>query len=55
MFVSPGAGARILQKRRAAFYEGYVVKLLEEARKLGMSRQEVIELIKGGSQDEQRN
>ena len=55
MFVSPGAGARILHPPPPPPHEGYVVKLLEEARKLGMSRQEVIELIKGGSQDEQRN
>ncbi len=51
MFVSPGAVARVLEKRRRVFYAEYVVRLLEEARKLGISRDQLIAMI----QEEQKN
>ena len=46
MFVSEGAPARILEKRKKAFYEAYVVRLLDEAEKLHISRQEILNMIK---------
>lgn len=48
MFVAEGAAARIRTKRRAAFYEGYVQKLLEEAGRLGITREELIGMIRAG-------
>lgn len=45
MFVSKGAAKQVLQKRRRLFYDGYVVRLLEEAQKLGIGKQELITMI----------
>lgn len=45
MFVSPGAAARVLEKRRRSFYDQYVVRLLSEARKLGISKDQLIDMI----------
>ena len=50
MFVSEGAPSRILEKRKKAFFDAYVVRLLEEARKLHISRQEILNMIKGEEQ-----
>lgn len=49
MFVSQGAGEKILSKRRQAFYDAYVVKLLQEAEKLHITKEYLIEMIKGGN------
>ncbi len=45
MFVSNGAKERILGKRRSAFYENYVKALVDEANSLGISREELIDMI----------
>ncbi len=45
MFVSPGAKERILQKRRSMFYENYVKGLVVEAESLGISKEELINMI----------
>lgn len=52
MFVSTGAKAKIREKRRRAFYENYVRALLEEAKKLDISRQDVIGMIERSGNDE---
>lgn len=49
MFVSPGAKDMILKKRKASFYEGYIVTLLEEATKLNISTTDIIQMIERGS------
>ncbi|MBU5675120.1 GntR family transcriptional regulator [Alkaliphilus sp. MSJ-5] len=49
MFVSPGAKKKILEKRRKSFYEGFILTLLEEASKLNISKEEIIEMIEGGN------
>lgn len=41
MFVAPGAEARIRAKRRAEFLEQYVKPLVAEARKLGLTTEEL--------------
>ena len=51
MFVQYGAESRIRAKRRQRFYESAVAGLLEEAAKLGISREEVVRLIQEGSID----
>ncbi len=52
MFISTGAAERIIKSRREAFIENFIIKLLEEAQKLGLSKAEIIALIekvgKGG-------
>ena len=45
MFVAEGAKAQIIRKRRDAFYDNYVRNLLEEAKSLGISRDELIAMI----------
>lgn len=49
MFVSAGAKKKILEKRRNSFYEGYVKSLLEEAAKLNISKEDIINMIEGGN------
>ena len=46
MCVAPGARDVILKKRHNAFYEEYIVKLLSEAEKLNITKEELIKLIK---------
>ncbi|GAB3046821.1 GntR family transcriptional regulator [Virgibacillus ainsalahensis] len=46
MFVAEGAKEKLLQKRKEAFVDNYVVHLVQEADKLGISENEVFELIK---------
>jgi DNA-binding transcriptional regulator YhcF (GntR family) len=45
MYVAPGARARLLAKRREQFYEQYVVTMLQEAEKLGITTDQVTEMI----------
>jgi GntR family transcriptional regulator len=46
MFVADGAEEKLIAKRRIAFAEEYVTDLLNEADKLKISEEELIELIK---------
>lgn len=54
MFVAKGAKEKLIRKRKDAFVDDYVVPLVLEAGKLGISQNEVFELIKKikGSDDE---
>lgn len=45
MFVSQGAKDKLMDKRRKAFSDEYVVPLVEEASNLGISTSEIINLI----------
>lgn len=58
MFVSTGARQKILDKRRQAFYNNYLLPLLEEARNLGFTREDVVGMLNhsnGGVQIGRRN
>lgn len=46
MFVAEGAREKLIQKRKDAFVDEYIVKLVQEADKLSISENEIIELIK---------
>ena len=46
MFVAKGAKEQIIARRRDAFYENYVKALLEEAKSLGISSDQLIEMIR---------
>ncbi len=53
MFVARGARVRIVAKRKNGFYENYIVRLLDEADHLGISREELVDMIsKGGNAHE---
>ncbi len=49
MFVAPGAHATLVAKRREEFYEQYVVKMLQEAEKLGITEEQLAEMIRRGA------
>ena len=53
MFVSEGARQKVADKRKESFFENYIVRLLEEAEKLNISRQEIIAMI--GRADHERD
>lgn len=53
MFVAKGAAEKIRRKRRKLFAETYIRPLLEEAAKLGVSEEEMIQMIERGMCDEQ--
>lgn len=46
MFVAKGAREKLLEKRKNAFVQEYIVGLVEEADKLGISEEEIIDLIR---------
>lgn len=46
MFVSTGAKERLIKKRKKTFYVNYVEKLLIEAKSLGISKAELVEMMK---------
>ena len=45
MYVASGARARLLEKRREQFFERYVVTMLQEAEKLGITTEQLTEMI----------
>lgn len=49
MFVAEGARERLVAKRRDQFQTEYVQPLVTEADKLGISREELAAMIRGGS------
>ncbi len=45
MFVSTGAKNMIMEKRKAEFYENFVKRLVEEAKSLGIDKEELLKMI----------
>ncbi len=45
IYVASGAHARLLEKHREKFFEQYVKTMLQEAEKLGITREALIEMI----------
>lgn len=48
MFVSSGARAVLMQRRREKFFDQYVQPLAREARKLGIEPDELVDMIRQG-------
>ncbi|WP_078393895.1 GntR family transcriptional regulator [Shouchella patagoniensis] len=46
MFVAEGAKEKLMTKRKEDFMDDYVVRMVREAEKLGLSEEELVELIK---------
>lgn len=46
MFVMKGAKEKIMAKRKEEFYDNYIKKLLLEASSIGISKEELIDMIK---------
>ena len=53
MFVKQGAKKKIMEKRKGDFYQNYVVALLEEAGKLGISRRELAAMLSEEEQEDE--
>lgn len=51
MFVASGARAAVLAKRREQFYRQYIQPVADEARRLGISLEELTELIHRSATD----
>jgi GntR family transcriptional regulator len=45
MFVAQGANERIMKKRREKFYNDFMLKMLDEAQKLKLTKAELIKMI----------
>lgn len=54
MFVSPGAGEKVKEKRRAAFYDGYIKPLAGEARSLGLTGEQLAAMIQKALEEESK-
>ena len=48
MFVTEGAVMKLKEKRKEEFYDSYVRSLIEEAKKLGISGDEIIAMVARG-------
>jgi DNA-binding transcriptional regulator YhcF (GntR family) len=48
MFVSSGAVKVLREKRKSQFFERYVVSMTSEAKRLNISADEIVEMIKRG-------
>ncbi|AWP27267.1 GntR family transcriptional regulator [Paenibacillus sp. Cedars] len=51
MFVASGVRERLMEKRKTEFYEQYVVAMVKEAAKLGISKDQLSEMIRRGEND----
>lgn len=52
MFVCDGAVERLLEDRRNAFYDKYITSLVSEAKRLGLSSDNIKEMIERGFNNE---
>lgn len=52
MFVSKGAKQEIVTKRKNEFYDHYIKSLMVEAASLGISKEELIEMIQDSGEEE---
>ncbi|WNQ11087.1 GntR family transcriptional regulator [Paenibacillus aurantius] len=48
MFVAEGARSKLIEKRKDQFYEQYVVAMMKEAEKLGISGEQLADMILRG-------
>ncbi|MBB6675196.1 GntR family transcriptional regulator [Cohnella nanjingensis] len=52
MFVAEGSRARLLENRKEQFYEQYVVTMVREAEKLGITAEQLSEMIRRGERSQ---
>ncbi|AKG33936.1 GntR family transcriptional regulator [Paenibacillus durus ATCC 35681] len=50
MFVAEGARGKLMKKRREQFFDQYVMALMQEAKKLGITVDEVADMIRKGAE-----
>lgn len=49
MFVASGVRTKLMEKRKEQFYEQYVVSMVKEAEKLGITADQLSEMIRKGA------
>jgi DNA-binding transcriptional regulator YhcF (GntR family) len=49
MFVATGSQEKLMQKRREQFFEQYVMKMIQEAEKLGITSEQLVVMIQRGA------
>lgn len=54
MFVSPGAAEAIREKRKAAFYDGYVKPLVKEGASLALTKEELLAMVARAAEEGER-
>ena len=52
LFVEDGAREKIVARRSQAFYESFILSLVSEAQKLGISKESIINMLERGFGDE---
>ncbi|MGE6258110.1 GntR family transcriptional regulator [Heyndrickxia sporothermodurans] len=50
MFVSIGAREKLIEKRREQFFEQYVLNMIKEGKKLGMTIEQITEMVQRGEE-----
>ena len=53
MFVSPGAAGAIAARRKAAFYNDYVIALAREAASLGIDAEELAQMVRRAAEQKE--
>jgi len=48
MFVTEGARVKVIEKRKELFFEQYVITMIQEAKKLGITTDQLTEMIQRG-------
>ena len=48
MFVVTGSKEKLMEKRKENFYKNYILSLIEEAKKLNISSEDIIKMIERG-------
>ena len=51
MFVSPKAGEKVLEKRRAAFYKDYIQPLVKEGKSLALTAEELKLMVQRATEE----
>ncbi len=52
MFVCSGPKEKLKEKRKNNFFESYILTLVDEAKRLGITIDEIMDMIKGGYKNE---
>ncbi|MCR1933411.1 GntR family transcriptional regulator [Clostridium tepidum] len=52
MFVCNGAKEKLKKKRKSQFFDNYILTLIDEAKRLGIAMDEIMDMIKGGYRNE---
>lgn len=52
MFVCPGAREKIMIRRRQSFFKDYLLPMMEEAKNLGLSREDVVGMLNHSTGEE---